>query len=230
MIKRKLAVLVAGVVLSGGVAANTYLFVEGGKSWFDDSDLSGYARWAATEWQNSEVSRSASYSVDAEAFGYRLGVGHRVNENFALEAFYMDMGEWDYSVIMRDSAPGLAYKGEIKVDASTSGFGVHAKISLPLSEQFALDGYLGGAYMDTDWSEVWQDEVRDMNGALVGSEVLYSDKGSESGFVPLFGLGFTWNASDSVDIFARYTQLIGVDYADDDEDVYFVSAGLALSL
>ena len=233
MIKRKLAVLVAGVVLSGGVAANggVYLLAEGGLSWFDDSDVSDYVQREATEWQNSQLSRSASYSVNSQAFGYRVGAGVQLSSNLAIEGFYMDMGEWDYSVTLRDSAPGLTYRGDIEADAASSGFGAHAKLSLPLGESFFVDGYLGGAYMTTEWSEKWSDEVRDVDGILLGSEVLYSGSGSEKGFSPLFGFGFTLRASESVSLFARYTQLVGVDYAEDeDEDVYFVSAGLALNL
>ncbi|MDR5898917.1 outer membrane beta-barrel protein [Halomonas vilamensis] len=102
-------------------------------------------------------------SVDDSDTVYKFLVGHRVNDHFAIEAFYADHGE--YSV--RSSI--------FSVNLDASSVGVAALAIAPISPSFELHGKLGVHAWDSDW------EVYDLN---------YG--GSDSGTDFMFGVGMSY--------------------------------------
>lgn len=105
-------------------------------------------------------------SVDDSDTVYKFLVGHRVNDHFAVEAFYADHGEY--------TARSSTFSE--KLDASS--IGVAALAIAPISPSFELQGKLGVHSWDADW------EGYDVNYGYYG--------GSEGGTDFMFGVGMSY--------------------------------------
>jgi len=73
----------------------------------------------------------ATISCDDKDTGYKFFGGYQFDKNWALEATYMDMGE----------AVGTAGGGSVKL--TTTGWGLAAVGSMPVSDAFSVFGKLG---------------------------------------------------------------------------------------
>lgn len=81
-------------------------------------------------------------NYDDSDTGFKVFGGYSVNQNFAIEASYFDLGE--------GSGSFDDFGDQINFDVGVSGFGVSAVGVLPLSDMFSLFGKLGYASYDID--------------------------------------------------------------------------------
>jgi OOP family OmpA-OmpF porin len=71
--------------------------------------------------------------------GYKIQLGYQINQNFAVEGGYSDLGNTTYSAIGGNIGAG------INAEASITGFDLVAVGIVPVNEQFSLLGKLGVA-------------------------------------------------------------------------------------
>tara|TARA_R110001583_G_scaffold192127_1_gene358326 strand:- start:342 stop:890 length:549 start_codon:yes stop_codon:yes gene_type:complete len=83
------------------------------------------------DWDALDEAEASGASVDDSDTGFKLFIGSRINENFAVEGFYADLGE------ATASAPGIT----AKLDADS--FGVAAVGILPVNEKVELFAKIG---------------------------------------------------------------------------------------
>ena len=95
----------------------------------------------------SEV--DVDYDVDVDIEGddtsYRIGGGFRVNENFAVEGYYIDYGEIDDSIF-------VPFFGDVELEAEATAFQFQAVGLFPASPSVDLYGKIGLAIWDAELS------------------------------------------------------------------------------
>ncbi len=115
-----------------------------------------------------------SVDMDGDDTSFRIGGGVRVNENFAVEGYYIDYGEADDTVF------------GIDVSAEATAFQFQAVGILPASPAVDLYGKVGLAIWDSEVSAVGFPDADDDGTDLV------------------FGFGASFKLSKDVDLRAEY--------------------------
>lgn len=143
--------------------------------------------------------------VDAEDGGYSetntafsLGGGYKLNETFALELVYRDLGDVSQSE-SEDFGNGDYLK--FSLDTSVTAFQASVVAQLPLNDAFALYGRLGAGYLKSKTDYEFETVVgnRTHFNAGSGSE-------SDSKTKAVFGVGFKYVLSQSFAVRAEYNQ------------------------
>ncbi len=116
---------VLGLYLGGGIGAAVLPFDED-----DFLQVQGATQSAVTSEEGS--------------FAFKAFVGYRFHQNFALEAYYADLGDFWFQ--RNVTAP---FGGTAKADIESSGWGIDALGIFPLPRQWSLFGKLGGFYSTT---------------------------------------------------------------------------------
>ncbi len=116
---------VLGLYLGGGIGAAVLPFDED-----DFLQVQGATQSAVTSEEGS--------------FAFKAFVGYRFHQNFALEAYYADLGDFWFQ--RNVTAP---FGGTAKADIKSSGWGIDALGIFPLPRQWSLFGKLGGFYSTT---------------------------------------------------------------------------------
>lgn len=135
-------------------------------------------------------------SADGDDTSFRIGGGYRVNENFAIEGFYIDYGEADDTV--------NTFFGPFEVSADADAFQFQAVGFLPVNPGAELYAKVGLALWDAKLT-------------LVG----FGDD-DDDGIDLVFGFGGKFKVSNAVAIRAEYemadfddiditTMMVGVD-------------------
>jgi hypothetical protein len=119
---------VLGLYLGGGLGAAVLPFDED-----DFLPVQGATQSAVTSEEGS--------------FAFKAFVGYRFHQNFALEAYYADLGDFWFQ--RNVTAP---FGGTAKADIKSSGWGIDALGIFPLPRQWSLFGKLGGFYSTTKTS------------------------------------------------------------------------------
>lgn len=88
--------------------------------------------------------RFDDFLIDTDANAYRLFGGLQLGDSLAIEAGYLDLGEFSESV----DIGGLLSRADISGDGWTLG----AKLGLPLSDSLSLFGHGGVFFWDADIS------------------------------------------------------------------------------
>lgn len=83
-----------------------------------------------------------SFSTDERDLGFKLFVGKQLNQYFALEAGYFDLGKYSF-------AATTSRDGNLRGDASFRGVNLDLVGQLPLSQRLSLLGRIGGQYTRT---------------------------------------------------------------------------------
>lgn len=81
--------------------------------------------------------------------GYKLQLGYQLNENFAVEGGYVNLGKTDYHADYNYKGPGLlppTYTGTASRTAKISGFNIVGIASNPISEDLSVFAKAGGFY------------------------------------------------------------------------------------
>lgn len=136
---------------------------------------------------------------------WKLFLGYRFTQNFAIEAGYVDFGEFTGKV-------GTVV-GPVNVKAEATGFTAHVVGILPLHDRFSLIARLGTIYADVD--------VKASAGGISAS-------GDDQSFAFAGGVGAEVNFTDQLSLRAEYE--LFKDLGDDDDtgesDVYLASASV----
>ncbi len=107
---------------------------------------------------------SAGANTDDSDTGYKLFVGYQFNPNFAIEASYLDFGDFE------------ANAGAEKLTASADGFGFALVGKLPIQNGFSVYGKLGMV--------AWDGDI-DYRDSSTGTTASLADDGTD----PFYGIG-----------------------------------------
>ena len=136
---------------------------------------------------------------------WKLFGGYRFTQNIAIEAGYVDFGEYTGKV--------NTIIGTVKAKAEVSGFTAHIVGTLPLHERISLIARLGTIYADVD---------------VKGSAGGFNAHGDDQSFSFAGGVGAEVAITEQ--LFARAEYELFKDLGDDDEtgesDIYLASASL----
>lgn len=140
-------------------------------------------------------------SCDDKDTAYRIGVGYQFNQNFGLEASYIDFGNVD--------ASGTYLGAPLTADAEADAFQLAVTGTMPINESFAVIGKLGIARTSVD-----------VSGALAGIPVSVSD--DSTGLT--YGIGVKYNINKAMAIRAQYENFD--ESTPDDDKLSLISIGL----
>ncbi|MGH8198071.1 MAG: outer membrane beta-barrel protein [Steroidobacteraceae bacterium] len=159
----------------------------------------------------------ATSSVDDSDTGFGLGVGYLVNEHFAVELAYVDLGAANYNANGTVDDGSGAVPASLGLEASAQGPVFSLLGILPIGERFAVFGRLGIASMNSEGSirvsidgvsDGTSDSTQRSNGVYgLGGEFATSDR---------FGIRVEWD---------RYAD-VGSDDITGEADVDMISLAL----
>ncbi|MEL0169462.1 MAG: porin family protein [Pseudomonadaceae bacterium] len=181
--------LCATSAFSHAQEAQPYLFASLGQS---DADIS----------TSDIVPKGAgiSSSMDNKDTAWKIGAGLKLNQYFAFEAEYVDLGEVAFRATDGNSA--------VRLNAGTEGYGLNGVLTMPL-DSFSLFAKVGYHRLETDF---------DISASGLGS---ISD--SQTEWVTSFGVGGGYNLGERVTLVAEFERYRDVG---DEYDVDLLSAGI----
>lgn len=217
--------LLAGLSMSHAHANGLYLYGEAGytdmassksrqqiedldQSLSDETaDQNDY--YAVTAGKTPDLVYSSSDDFDDTDISLGLGAGYRFHENVAVELGYRDIGETvyrnDFDVTGTD-ASGTGYRENTY---ESSAFLLRGVAMLPVTERFTVEGLLGVAYVDTDYSGT---SISNGQGDLPDQD--YGVSNSESGFTATYGIGASYAVTTKVTAYARWERIHDIDTSD----------------
>jgi OOP family OmpA-OmpF porin len=147
-----IGIAVGGLAAAPAVAgAGWYAGIGGGASTIDNFEGSAAGFQAGLE-DDGLVATVDSLDIDDSDTGLKIFGGYEFNDYFALEAFYVDLGEFDigFSGTVDDGGEGgpLAFSGGISADSQ--GYGITAILMYPVGAGFSVMGKAGGIHWDSD--------------------------------------------------------------------------------
>lgn len=152
------------------------------------------------------VQTDSSSSDDSSDTTFSAGLGYRFHKNFAAEFAYRDLGDAAYagkSVVTGSNASGVAtYENSYESEA----YILRGVAILPLTDRFALEGLLGVAYVDTDYA--YSEQVKG-EGYLNSEQSSGSSSGSD--FTATYGVGASFDVTDSFTTYARWERIHEID-------------------
>ncbi|MDD2915208.1 MAG: OmpA family protein [Gallionella sp.] len=156
----------------------------------------------------------ASIIDDNRASAYKLFGGYLVNQNFALEGGYFDLGQFGYTATIL--APAGTLTGKIKL----RGVNIDAVGILPMTEQFSAFGRVGLIYA----------QARD-NFTSTGAIAMPANPSpSESKINYKFGAGLQYNLTESLGMRAEAERYRINDAVGNKGDINMYSLGLVYRL
>jgi OOP family OmpA-OmpF porin len=196
--------------------------------------------------QNSEAdvdglqeARDAGLSIDDNDSGFNLAIGFEVNESFAVEVGYMDMGK-----VLDASTPTLSVTaagsgtlggtpiswtnnlaGSLGANAEIDGWTLAGVFTLPINEKFDAYGKVG-LY---SWDATANVYGTITAGTLTVGSTNYGSgthsiaSASDDGTDPFYGVGLKYNISDKFAVRADYSR-----YEVYDEDIDVMGAALVV--
>ncbi|MYL24990.1 outer membrane beta-barrel protein [Halomonas alkaliantarctica] len=202
--------------------ASGYVWLEGGKGYADLS-TKGFDQAAAT-WLTTPTATGAHVSDDDSDTLWRLGAGYALNEHWAVELFYEDLGDYSGSMTLEGTSPqGASATLDATETVELSGVGAQLVGQWPLNERFSLLGTAGVSYLENE--REYRAQVSNFNAP--GQSGSQSDDGHE--WVPTLGLGASFQLTKQLDVRGRYTRYFDAGETDNlpafDLDV--LSVGLA---
>jgi OmpA-OmpF porin, OOP family len=123
-------------------------------------------------------------ACDDRDTAWKLFAGYQFNRNFALEATYMDLGDY--------SATVSAFGTPVGINADATSWGIAAVGLLPLDQQFSLFGKLGVA----------RTEAR-ADVTIAGQRMRLGEDETEAHY----GLGLMWNLDRNLGLRAEWERL-----------------------
>lgn len=174
------------------------------KTDFSIADIEGPLSLIDAQAQVADVDRSSSASS--------LYVGYALNQYFAVEAGYSDLGERALS--FSGTTTNLEQFGEqIKVlyPESGKGFTFALRATYPLTKDFSLSGKLG--YMD--WESKYNTKL------MVNSDIIDAGGVEPSGQDMWYGISLDYDLTQSAQLYAAYERI-----SFDRDDVGTWSAGV----
>lgn len=210
-----------GMLAVSQAHADGYVWLEGGVGYADLS-TKGFDQ-AATDWRASPTATGAHVSDDDSDALWRLGAGYALNDHWAVELFYEDLGEYSGSMTLEGTSPQGANATLDATEAvGLSGFGAQVVGQWPLNERFSLLGTAGLSYLDNE--REYRAAVSNFN--TPGESARQSDDSHE--WVPTLGFGVSFQVTDQLDVRGRYSRYFDAGETDNlpSFDLDTLSAGL----
>jgi OOP family OmpA-OmpF porin len=135
--------------------------------------------------------------LDESAISYSAGYGFRFNENFSVEAGFIDYGDAEGKIYTQSL--GTSFRYYEKAEFSIKSLYAAAIGSLPLSDSVSLQGMIGIDRWDAETS--WTAYVEGPNGIL-SRDLL--GKGDGNGSNLYAGLGLLFALSSRIDLSIIY--------------------------
>jgi OOP family OmpA-OmpF porin len=159
----------------------------------------------------------ATSSLDDSDTGFGLAGGYQVNENFAAELAYVDLGDISYSANGTVTDGIDTFAAGLGIDQSTSGPVFSILGIVPIGERFTVFGRLGIALMSVDAdATVSIDDVSATDSVSTDRSNLMYGIGGEFSFNRRFGVRLGWD---------RYAE-VGSDDQAGEVDIDLISLGL----
>jgi OOP family OmpA-OmpF porin len=146
-----------GLALGGaggpaGAAAGWYVGVGGGMTSADEFDEATRGVFEAALIEAGLDTTLGPLDADDDV-GVRVFGGFQFNDYFALEGYYVDLGDFEVSVtgpaVVEGGEGGeVSVRGDIGFEAQ--GFGVFGVLTYPVGAGFSLLGKAGGIHWDTE--------------------------------------------------------------------------------
>jgi OOP family OmpA-OmpF porin len=148
-ITTQLTLAIAAALAAGGASAADDTFINpdwANSAWYVGGSL-GQSRAAIDD---KRLARSltangavlTSFTTDERELGYKLLVGKQLNQYFALEAGYFDLGKFGF-------AATTSGNGNLRGEAGFRGVNVDLVGQLPLTQRLSLSGRVGAQYART---------------------------------------------------------------------------------
>lgn len=201
-----------------------YVFAFGG-----ESSASGFTPRASDE-NLTDIFNNAGFNVDSIAStvddsdtSFGLGGGYQLNENFAFEFAYLDLGSFSSdatATLSQDEVAGTT-DVEAELESSASGPVVWALGILPIGERFSVYGRAGIGLMQADGTLRVTDEngTQRANQSSQKTSLIYG-AGAEYSFAKYFAVRLAWD---------RYTD-VGTDDVAGNIDADVLSLGIRMGV
>lgn len=224
LIRSALAAAIAGTFATSALASTGfYVFGEYSRSDMSSSQAEAYAAEDIQDlrdttqllnevFPNTDLNYTPTYRSDETSNEFGFGVGYRAHANLALELAYRDLGTTSYDTrsTMAGTFNGLPSLSEGGKGTSfeSSAIILRAVGILPVTEALSLEGLLGVAYVDTDYTA-----YEFMNSDIGG---VYTERytASDKGFSATYGVGASYQITPQVGAFARWERIHDVDTDD----------------
>ena len=165
--------------------SNYYISLTGGESEFD-----------------SGISSGPGYVVDETDTTWSINLGYEINENFAVEVGYRDLGE--ASITTTSNLSGSAYGYNVTINAGSAltaeadGFTLGLVGKMPVAESFDLNATLGVFFWDAELTATGSGTV---NGTAYAGSLSESDDGTDA----YAGVGAKYNFNENFALGAQWT-------------------------
>lgn len=140
---KALGLLIGGWILSGSALAQPYIGFSAGQADVDESMVIP-----------GLIDPGPDARVDGKDGAFKLFGGYQFNQNFALEAALVDLGDVSYSGFFTGTPGGTVSGGRIQ----NSGLNLSAVGVVPLGQRFVLFGKVG--------MFLWYSEAADVTGGV----------------------------------------------------------------
>lgn len=218
----KLSILAMSTLLLAGTAqAGPYLVLEAGQA-RGDFDLNDFKAFNQSV---IDAGGTASLDDDDTDTALSLGGGYRLNNHFAVELAYMDLGEYSARSDTQDTVDGFDRERTIEERLELSGLALQAIGRWPINN-LALEGSAGLIRLDQDGSARAEGQTFDNSGTVVDSQSTRSSA-DDSETVPMFGVGVSYQFTDQLQAQVRYRRMMNIDSDLQDEyDLDLFTAGI----
>lgn len=154
----------------------------------------------------ADVTQVDSISSDDSGTTFSGGVGYNFNKYFATEFAYRDLADTEYEGTSKITGTNASGVGTYKESFESDAFILRGVGILPLTERLSLEGLVGVAYVSTDYS---YSHAVDAQGYLQNE----ADSGSADGsdFSATYGVGATFDVTDSLTAYARWERIHDID-------------------
>lgn len=196
-------ICILGIALSPNVVAQEDTgFYVGGNFGFTRADTGTLADELRNDLVASGFS-SANVSIDESDTGFKLLAGYQINRNFAIEAYYANLGT--YALTVGTTGPAVAGNGELEV----TGVGVDVLGMIPFRRGFSGFARVGLFRWDSDFSF-----------RATGPGGTASTSGSDDGTELKFGVGVQWALTPNIRLRGE------VEHYNFEEAITMLSAGI----
>lgn len=178
-----------------GAAENFYVLGSLGQSRFGSGSSVSEGALANSARLSADDSIGTASRFDSRDLGYKLQVGYNVNQNFAVEGGYVDLGQQNYHVAFaaggntESASAGSTERGSGRAKTSDNGLNIAALGILPIEGPFSVFGKVGVIDAKVDYHL----SASDAGGA-------FADSHEKIKVSPEFGVGALYSLNDVADL------------------------------